>query len=251
MWVISLIRLELIKIRWTGLFWLLTFGTVAVNISFAVLAHLLPQDLGISSPVSDWTSWISFHYQGILGLLLPMFLVIICALSNLLEERNETWKLLHTLPVSKPDLYLSKVLALTLSFVNAHMAFVALMILLPILTALPFSLSELPVAMVGRLFIITIATSLPIIGLMFLISYVSRLFMIPLLVGIMGFVLAQFLYDFELTHSYFPFAFPIFGLGHFDQHGTLPVGLIAISLLYFGVFLTVGLVLARKWVKVR
>ncbi len=249
--VIRLIRLELIKIRWTGLFWLLTGGTVAVNISFAVLAHLLPQDLGVSSPTSDWTSWISFHYQGILGLLLPMFLVIICALSNLLEERNETWKLLHTLPVSKSDLYLSKVLALILSFVSAHMAFLVLMVLLPILTALPFSLIELPVAMVGRLFIITVATSLPIIGLMFLVSYISRLFIVPLLVGIMGFVLAQFLYDFELTHSYFPFAFPIFGLGYFDEYGTVPVAMITISLLYFGSFLTAGLVLAGKWVKVK
>ena len=221
--MIRSISAEIIKVRRSGLIWLATLGTLIVNSIFAILALYYPDIFIDSSQYPNvWYSWITFHYQGILGLLLPMYLVIICALSINLENRNETWRLLYVQPVPKYLLYLAKLFTVTWIFIMSHLFFLLLLAAAPAILQVfwdkpTFHYKDLPIGLLISYFIRTILSSFGIIGLVFFISFFSRSFIFPLACGILGFVLASVLLDASGYPAWFPFAYPALNLSLKDQ----------------------------------
>ncbi len=240
-------RAESIKLKYSGVLWLSTLGTVFSNLMMALIPYNFPfiSEYLNMDPLGSWEGWFRFHYLGILPMLLPMFLVILCALSILTENRSGSWKMLYSLPIPKSAIYLSKLQVISLVFVISHLLFMLLMILIPLLMGQHIPFGEIPIALLLNLAAGTILSCMGILGLVFLISYFSRSFVFPLAVGILGFVMAQLIADYKLGGTYFPFSWPsltidaIFGYQPFWP-------LLGLSMLFFVIITTLGVVLATR-----
>jgi hypothetical protein len=206
--VFSTVYAEGIKLKHSGVFWLSTAGTLFTNLmmglipfNFPIIADYLEMD-----PVGSWEGWIRFHYLGILPMLLPMFLVILCALSILTETRSGSWKMLYSLPIPRSLIYLSKLKVIALVFTFSHILFLLVMSVIPLIVGLDFE--YFPIILLIKLAIGTILSCMGILGILFLVAYYSRSLILQLAVGILGFVLAQLIRDYQLGGEYFPFSWP-------------------------------------------
>jgi len=241
------IQAELIKLKYSGVLWLSTVGTLFTNLMMAVIPFNFPivSEYLEMNPVESWEGWIRFHYLGILPMLLPMYLVILCALSLLTENRSKSWKMLYTLPASKSIIYLGKLKIVALVFTFSHLFFLSLMVIIPFLVGPSFISDELPVAFLLKLAFGTIVSCMGILGLVYLISYFFRSFVLPLAVGILGFVLAQLIEDYNLGGAYFPFSWPALTIDSLFQHQSAWWFLL-VSLLFFVAITMLGALLARQ-----
>ena len=205
------LKAEAIKLKFSGVFWLATVGTLCTNLIMAVIPFNFPiiSEYLEMAPLDSWEGWFRFHYLGILPMLLPMFLVILCALSLLTENRTKSWKILYALPVPKAVIYLSKLLVVGVVFAFSHLLFMALMVLIPLLIGHSFPSGALPVALLFKLAVGTILSCTGILSLVYLASYFFRSFVFPLALGILGFVIAQLIRDYNLGGFYFPFSWPV------------------------------------------
>ncbi len=233
---------ELLKLKGTGIFWLSTVGTVSTNLMIAGLAWYLPQVTDQVSPqvLDNTEAWVRFHYDGILPMLLPMYIVILCALSVLLENKNHAWQRLYALPVPKPVIYVSKLLIVLFAFSFSHGLFWVLMMLIPELAGIGLSGSGLSFSLTGNLMIITIISSAGILGMMFWVSYFSRGFVLPLAAGIVGFVIAQLLSDYNMNAFWFPFSHPRLAVASLLDDQQVRIDVVLGSLLCFLLFLGAG-----------
>ncbi len=240
---------ELIKLKRSGIFWLSTVGSVLTNLIFigtALLLTVVDSELITGNAMESWTSWINFHFSGILPMLLPMYLVILCALAVNQERRNRTWKVLALLPVQPPMIYLSKLLIVTLVFALSHLIFVVLMVILPYVFQFSWISESAPFGRVLLLFGSTVLTSLGTISLVYLVSYFSKNFVLPLAVGILGFVLSQLLHDNGISAWYFPFALPIEAMDEIAATSTFPLTLSFISVGFFILLILLGMQQAKS-----
>ncbi len=206
----SALRSEIIKLKNSGVLWLASVGTVITNLIIALIAFNLTKynDVAIDDPLANWKTWIQFHYDSVLPMMLPMFLVILCALSVLSENRMKMWKVLYTLPISKSMIFLSKFKVISLVYALSHLLFVLLMLIIPFLSNVSFLSQSVPIRTVLLLFVTTILSSLGILGLVYFTSYFSKSFVLPLAIGIVGFVIAQLMRDYNMENYFFPFSIP-------------------------------------------
>lgn len=232
---------EWIKLKFTGIFWLSTAGTLFTNLMILALAIYLPgvTDLVPSAVSSEAEEWVSFHYNGILPMLLPMYIVILCALSVLLENRAESWKMLYALPVEKPVVYVSKLLFVIIAFAVSHGIFWGLMLIIPGVAGFGMDFSMVSWSLLIQLYILTVLSSLGITGAMFWISYYSRGFVLPLAVGIMGFVMARLLNDYNIEAFFFPFSYPALAVESLLKNGEFRIDVVIASLTW-GTAFTAG-----------
>ena len=238
---------ELIKLKYSGMFWLSTVGTVFTNLMMAIIPFNFPivSEYLEMDPLGSWEGWIKFHYLGILPMLLPMYLVILCALALLVENRSNAWKLLYALPVPKALVYLSKLKVVALVFAFSHLLFLILLVIIPYLTGTSFTNTGLPAFLLLQLAFGTIVSCMGILSLVYLISYFARSLVLPLAVGILGFVLAQLIEDYNLGGAYFPFSWPSLTIDSVFRN-EMALDTLLISLLFLSVITFIGTILANR-----
>lgn len=240
---------ELMKLKRSGVLLLSTVGTLISNILFTGTALALDSvDTTIikSVPLQSWATWIGFHYEGIMPMLLPMYLVILCALTVNQEKRFGTWKVLALLPVNPFHIYLSKLVVVIIVFTLSHFIFVAMMWAIPYMAGFSWAFDAFPAKKVWLLFITTICASLGTIALVFMVSYFSRNFIMPLAVGILGFVLSQLFYDNGIQAWYFPFSLPVEGYDLLNVTTNFPVFVCVVSLAFFTILTLAAIPLTRN-----
>ncbi len=227
--------------------WLSTIGTLFTNLMMAVIPFNFPfiSEYLDMDPMGSWEGWIQFHYLGILPMLLPMYLVILSALSLLTENRSKSWKMLYALPVPKAIIYISKLKVIALVFAFSHLLFLILMILVPIILEPSFTSETLPLALLLKLAFGTILSCMGILSIVYLIAYFTRSFVLPLAVGILGFVLAQLIEDYNLGGKYFPFSWPSMTIESLFRHE--PVWQLIIVSVVFMLLVTFLGVMMVKW----
>jgi hypothetical protein len=241
------IQAETLKLKHSGALWLATAGTVFTNGMMAVIPFNFPivSEYLEMAPLESWEGWIRFHYLGILPMLLPMYLVILCALALLMENRSKSWKMLYTLPASKAMVYMSKLKVVAVVFTFSHLLFLVLLVLIPFLTGTSFTSSEVPFYLLFKLAFGTVVSCMGILSLVYLISYFSRSFVLPLAVGILGFVLAQLIEDYNLGGAYFPFSWPRLTTQSIFQGG-LDWTTLGIDILFLTAVTLLGFTLANR-----
>jgi hypothetical protein len=241
------LRAELIKLKHSGMFWLSTVGTVFTNLMMAVIPFNFPivSEYLEMAPLGSWEGWIKFHYLGILPMLLPMYLVILCALALLMENRASSWKLLYALPVPKAVVYLSKLKVVAMVFAFSHLLFLVLLVVIPFLTGTSFAGTGVPAQMLLKLAFGTIVSCMGILSLVYLISYFTRSLVFPLAVGILGFVLAQLIKDYNLGGAYFPFSWPTLTIDSVFLGGMAWTTLL-VSIVFLSVVTFLGVILANR-----
>ncbi len=244
----ALFRAEILKLKNSGMLWLATVGCLLCNVILAGTGYYLSHTevaLIEIEPINDWESWISWHYKGVSPMLLPMFLVILCALSISLEQRANTWKLLYSLPIPASSIYLMKSLAITLLFASSHLLFAILMVLSPPLLGFAFG-ARPPIQLVFSLYTATVISSLGILGLVYFVSYFSNRFILPLAIGILGFVFAQLLIDNQIEVWWLPFANPASSINGIIDDALSDYLAMINSVLVFLLFSIGGMVNARR-----
>ncbi|MCB0582851.1 MAG: ABC transporter permease [Phaeodactylibacter sp.] len=194
---LSCLNAELRKNRNSMAVWLSLAGTAA-NVLLFLGLHLVDGELGGGFSAGSWREYITNHYAGIAFMMLPLYVIILCSLAFQMEHRQEMWVQLHTLPVAPQQVYLGKLAFLLLLFVGAHLLFILGMLLSGLLFGLigPANklLEELP--SLGQIAGLSARTVLSILGLMGLHAWLSfrfSTFIVPLLIGILGYVVAGLL----------------------------------------------------------
>jgi hypothetical protein len=187
-----------------------------------------------------WDQWIQFHYMGIAPMLLPMYLVILCALSVLMENRASNWKSLFSLPIPKSIIYVAKLMVVLMVFAGSHLLYVVVFSAIPHVLGLEFIGTSIPLLYLVKLYLSTIIASLGILGIVFLFSYFVSSFVFPLALGIIGFVLAQLMMDNGISPELFPFAHPTLATNLLLEKGYVSFHILVYSAIYFLLFTVVG-----------
>ena len=141
-------------------------------------------------------------------------------------------------------IYLSKLKMVALVFTFSHLLFLILLVLIPLVTGTSFD-SPLPTLLLLKLALGTLVSCMGILCLVYLIAYFTRSLVFPLAVGILGFVLAQLIEDYNLGGSYFPFSWPILTIDSIFQD-RIDWGTLFISLLFLTVVTLLGSILANR-----
>ena len=177
--------------------WLSLAGTAA-NVLLFLGLHLAGGQVVGGFTASGWEHYIANHYEGIAFMMLPLYVIILCSLVFLMEHRSEMWVQLYTLAISPRQVYLGKLAFLFLLFLGAHLLFILGMLFSGLLFGLlrPASglLDGLPD--LGQIAELSARTVLSILGLMGLHAWLSfrfKAFIVPLLIGILGYVVAGLL----------------------------------------------------------
>ncbi len=212
--LVRAIKAEMLKSKRSLAVWLSLAGTIANAVTFFLLswfdlgAHTMPRS------GSAWEAYILNHYEGIAFMMLPLFVIILATLLTFMEHRAGTWTSIMSLPITRTNIYLSKLIFGLLLFVAAHLLFVIGMLFTGLLTGLlneqfKLSLFDFPMIMVLQLIFKTCISVLALFALHLWISVRFKYFIIPLTIGIIGFVLTTLLtpaFPFQWVN---PYAYPI------------------------------------------
>jgi len=103
---------EFIKSRKTFAWWLVILGSgfMPVFVSFVFLSkweRLVPQP-----GHNPWDDFTEMSWKGMGFLYTPFFIVLLTCLFFNIEHKNNTWKHIFTLPITKSNIYLSKLVTL-------------------------------------------------------------------------------------------------------------------------------------------
>ncbi|MCB0595329.1 MAG: ABC transporter permease [Lewinellaceae bacterium] len=177
--------------------WLSLAGTAA-NVLLFLGLHLAGGQVVGGFTASGWEHYIANHYEGIAFMMLPLYVIILCSLVFLMEHRQEMWVQLYTLPIHPRQVYLGKLAFLFLLFLGAHLLFIAGMLLSGLLFGILRPESGLleglpPLGLIAELSARTLLSILGLMGLHAWLSLRFRAFIVPLLIGILGYVMAGLL----------------------------------------------------------
>ncbi|HEY5798902.1 MAG TPA: ABC transporter permease [Burkholderiaceae bacterium] len=121
--MLDLLRVELLKVRRS-----LALAMMVVIPLFVVLlttAMLLKRhQLGAMSG-RVWTGYMTANLAIWCSFMLPLYIALVTGLLNGHEHKNQTWRLMLTLPVSQPALYATKLLLAWLFVAGANLVLAA------------------------------------------------------------------------------------------------------------------------------
>lgn len=121
--MMRLCQIELLKIRRS----LVLLMTLACPVAVVVLVFAMnlrrasPQSMGSDQWAMLWAS-VSAMWS---WFMLPLYVALSTSLINGNEHRNQTWRLMLSLPVTRVELYAAKAVAATLLMLAAHIAMLA------------------------------------------------------------------------------------------------------------------------------
>lgn len=210
----ALLQAEIRKARNSFAVWLTLLGTAGNMLIFFFLSWFDFGAYTFGEGRSDWEVYILNHYEGVAFMMLPLFVIILATLLNVMEHRAGTWALLLSLPASRGQLYLSKLIFGLLLFVGAHLLFIIGFfgsgLLLGLLRAdLSLPLLSFPLGLVLLLAMKTFLSILALFALHLWLGLRFQQFIIPLTIGILGFVLTSLLSPAFPYQWLNPYAYPI------------------------------------------
>ncbi|MEZ5308577.1 MAG: ABC transporter permease [Pyrinomonadaceae bacterium] len=194
------------------------------------------------------TTW-NVSWQSMNMLLLPIGIILAVGFVMQIEYNNNAWKQLHSTPQSYATIYFSKFAVLLVMTIQVFVLFnlaVYVVTVIPsvIFGSVPYPTAEMPVGkfLTGNLNYFL--HCLPILSLQYLLGFQFRNFLIPLGAGFSVWLVGVI--SMSWKHSYvFPYLHG--GLDIMREMSKssppLPIGLNALSLIYFAVFIIAGFVL--------
>ena len=106
---IKAFKAEWLKLRNSGMFWLVLIMTAFIPALFTVVG-LVVEESGIASVNTEnsWKSLVVNCFTGFGIFFYPIFLTLVVIRLTQMEHRGGGWKLIEVQPISKISLYLSK-----------------------------------------------------------------------------------------------------------------------------------------------
>ena len=229
----KLVAVELIKIRRSlALLMMFAIPLMVVLLFFMVLIkrHDLAQ--------IDAKTW-HFHWIGITGMwsyfMMPLYVALITGLLNGQEHRNQTWRLMLTLPVSQLQLFIVKGILAWLFVVGSTLALMAA----TALTVLALSLAGASLDGAFQVELLTTLgkvalTCLPILVIQHAVSWRFQNLVLPLAVGVIGTMGVQQIGS-STYWVWYPWSYPAMAMlgSHVEkqQHAMMLSALVGIGLL--------------------
>ena len=121
---------ELLKVKNTFAFWLVVFGALCIPLFVSI--EFVNQASKIVNPpgINPWDyGWIR-SIRGVAIFASPATIIILTALLLNIEYKNNAWKYILTLPVSKASIYINKALVAILLLVLFYLLLISFFLLL-------------------------------------------------------------------------------------------------------------------------
>ena len=229
----KIIAVELLKIR-RSLALLMMFAiplvVLLLNFSMLVKRHEIAQ--------IDANTW-SMYWNGVTGVwsyfMMPLYAALITGLLNGQEHRNQTWRLMLTLPVSQLQLFIVKGILAWLFVVGSTLALMAA----TVLTVAGLGLAGASLEGAFQVELLTTIgkvalTCLPILVIQHAISWRFQNLVLPLAVGVIGTMGVQ-----QIGNStywvWYPWSYPAMAMlgSHAEkqQHAMMLAALVGVALL--------------------
>jgi lantibiotic transport system permease protein len=183
--ILRLCRIELLKIRRS----LVLLMTLACPL--AVVLLVFGMNLRNTSPESiEPENW-GMLWAGVSAMwswfMLPLYIALATSLINGNEHRNQTWRLMLSLPIGKMELYAAKAIIALLLMLGAHIALLtATAAAIGVLGLLGFPLSGAFDVGTSPILWAAPVAALPILVLQHALSWRLRSIVPPLAVGVIG-----------------------------------------------------------------
>lgn len=183
--ILRLCRIELLKIR-RSLVLLMTLAcplAVVVLVFVMNLRNATPQTMAAEQWAMLWAS-VSAMWS---WFMLPLYIALSTSLINGNEHRNQTWRLMLSLPISKVELYSAKAATAILMMLGAHIALLTSTALaIGLLGLLKFPLTDaFTVRPLAMLWAAPLA-ALPLLVLQHAVSWHLRSIVPPLAIAVMA-----------------------------------------------------------------
>jgi lantibiotic transport system permease protein len=203
---------EWMKTRRSLATWIIVIGAFFTPTIFTI-ARLVKSE-NLSEKYASGQTWImgwNDAWQSMAFFLLPLGVILVTSLITQIEFKNNTWKQLHTLPLSYTTIFFSK---LTVILVMLFMFFAlfnigtyfSIMIPQWLIKDVPYPSEGFPFMRILKSNVKFFIDCLPIVGLQYLISLRFKNFLVPVGIGFMlliGCLIAiQWEYSYALPYSY-------------------------------------------------
>jgi hypothetical protein len=238
---------EIIKTKRTAAFWLSLCGAAFIPAIFFIMCSFVEE-----KPVKDflatpWKTFFTAGWQILSAFLLPMYIILICALIPQIEYKNNAWKQVFASPQSTGQIFFSKFLTVHLMILLCYILFNSLMILSGISINLikpgyTFLQHELDWSLIMQLNARTYISLLGISAIQFWLSLRFKNFIAPMGIGLALLVCAIVALGFHWKHVYkLPHAFPALTFMSIEKKGSMSLENHELnSIGYFIVFTLMG-----------
>jgi len=236
---------EWIKKRRSFASWLLLIGGLFIPLISTLIFLVYPKQLlGIHASGHFWVQHFQKSWQLMAFMLLPMGIVLAVSLITQLEFKNNSWKQLHTAPVSLSSIYFSKLAVLITMLLQLFLLFNLGIYLSAVIPSLLNSNIPFPKYAIDPLYFLRenanyFIICLPMLALQFLISLQFRNFLVPVGAGLAftigGLIALSWKYIYMIPSSYTALYFLQ------TKDNTVPAhNLQSWSLFYFILFVLLG-----------
>ena len=242
---IKAFKAEWLKLRNSGVFWLVVIMAAFIPIIFT-LAGLLANEDGMTSITKEnaWKNLFKGNFQGFGIFFYPIFLTLVVIRLTQMEHRGGGWKLIEVQPISKLSLYLGK---FSVAVVVSSLCIVALMlyillsgtIIMLVKPGSDFSEFSIPFDFILRLGLRMLIAGLGVLGIQYLFSVVISGFIGPFAIGLAGTIAGTIFLGFQKL-LWWPYIAPA-------QTVMNPDGSQAGNLLMYHEWLSVGWMLIALW----
>ncbi len=181
---------EWLKKRRSFASWLVLIGGSFIPFITAIIFIVYPKQLmKVHAAPHFWVSMFEKSWQSMAFMLLPMGIVLAVSLVTQLEFRNNTWKQLHTTPVSFASIYFSKLAVLILMMLQLFIVFNIAIYVSAVIPSLLNSKTPFPTYAIDFVHFLKENTKyfiicLPLLALQYIISLQFKNFMIPIGIGL-------------------------------------------------------------------
>ncbi|MCP9750713.1 ABC transporter permease [Ferruginibacter sp. HRS2-29] len=242
------LKAEWLKKRHSFSSWLVIIGGSFTPLIYMLVFFIYPKQLAdLHQSPGFWKMLFLRSWETMSLLLLPMGIVLAVSLITQLEFKNNTWKQLHTAPVSFSSIYFSKLMVILVMMLQLFILFNFTTYLSAVIPSMlskkvPFPLYEMNVFYFLKENSIFFITCLPMVAFQYLISLQFKNFLVPIGAGLAlvtaGLIAHSWKYIYMIPSTYT-------GLHFMEAATNKPSGhnIIALSLGYFLFFVVLGYVL--------
>jgi hypothetical protein len=238
---------ELLKTKRTASFWMSIIGAAFIPAIFAIAYLSNAEKVARKLAVMPWEQHFGNGWQSLSAFLLPMYIILICALIPQIEFKNNAWKQVFSSPQSTGQIFFSKFLTVHLMILLCYTLFNVFMILSALLVNVvnskyTFLGNPINWTSLMQLNAKTYVSVLGISAIQFWLSLRFKSFIGPVGIGLVLLIGSIIATGFQWEHVYkIPYAHPILTLMSMKEKGPLVLENHELnSLGYFVVFTAIG-----------
>lgn len=202
------------KVKGTFTFWFTILGSLLIPFVYFLVYFFRYENFIPLEATNPWTAFIQSNLQAIAFLLFPLHVILTIAININIEHKENSWKKLFVLPVSRESIYISKLLFLLFQvFISLIIFSLSIFILGGILGLVHSELNFLnfypELCSFSKLMVRLFISILGIFSIQFFLSLLFKNIIIPISLGVFMSIVATIIASAWKYSIYFPYAFPM------------------------------------------